>query len=344
MPDSMIFVGPLSPEVSGQVVATHDMIGLLEPATVVDVGVDSAVLKVRRYLRAFFAALSQRAAAFYLSVPARRAIGLPIPAVLAARLTGKQILLHHHSYARVARRSRAMAVLVWIAGAEALHLVQGRDVAARMRRLYRLERVATFSNVGHVSVHPSPPRTGPLVFGHLSDLAIEAKGARRALDAFLAIREAIPEARMIVAGPCRGPRAEALVAEAQREGVTWLGPVFGADKQRFFDQVDVFLFPSRYRHETQGIVNLEAMASGAAVVAFDQACIGDDIGDTGGLAVPKGANFTAEAVQFSLRFDRTNARARERFEELLAAHRVERARLRAQLAPAAFAAMRETLC
>jgi glycosyltransferase involved in cell wall biosynthesis len=41
----------------------------------------------------------------------------------------------------------------------------------------------------------------------------------------------------------------------------------------FLAQVDVFLFPSRYRHEAQPLVILEAQAAGARVVATNVGCV-----------------------------------------------------------------------
>jgi glycosyltransferase involved in cell wall biosynthesis len=53
--------------------------------------------------------------------------------------------------------------------------------------------------------------------------------------------------------------------------------------------ISAFVFPTR--NEAQGLVLLEALASGTPVVAYGRCCISGDMGQTGGLVVPVGASF-----------------------------------------------------
>ncbi len=105
-------------------------------------------------------------------------------------------------------------------------------------------------------------------------------------EAWPAIREADPDAELIVMGARRpsGP-----------DGVSFLGQVTGDEKQRLLATSNVFVAPNT-GGESFGIVIVEAMAAGCAVVASNlpafQAVLGDD-----GLLVPvQDARALAEAV------------------------------------------------
>jgi len=58
--------------------------------------------------------------------------------------------------------------------------------------------------------------------------------------------------------------------------------------------MSAFVFPTR--NEAQGLVLLEALASGTPVVAYGRCCISGDMGQTGGLLVPVGASFEKMAA------------------------------------------------
>jgi phosphatidylinositol alpha-mannosyltransferase len=86
------------------------------------------------------------------------------------------------------------------------------------------------------------------------------KGLAVLFRAFPSIRREHPGARLLVAGPGK--------VDDVPEGVTMLGRVSDADKARVLASVDVFAAPNT-GGESFGIVLLEAMAAGAAIVASD---------------------------------------------------------------------------
>jgi 1,2-diacylglycerol 3-alpha-glucosyltransferase len=88
-------------------------------------------------------------------------------------------------------------------------------------------------------------------------------------------------ARLIVAGD--GPRREALEETARECGVTervhFIGEVDRSRLPDLYANADAFVFASTT--ETQGIVLVEAMAAGAAIVAAEAPQIRDVLGDAG---------------------------------------------------------------
>lgn len=108
------------------------------------------------------------------------------------------------------------------------------------------------------------------------------KNVPLALEAFRAVRQRVPHARMVVVGD--GPLRARL--EAAYPDVLFVGAQHGEPLAVHYASADVFLFPSL--SETFGNVTLEALASGLAVVAFDAAAAGTliDDGRNGLLAAP----------------------------------------------------------
>lgn len=95
------------------------------------------------------------------------------------------------------------------------------------------------------------------------------KGAMYLLEAYAALKERYPETRLIVIG--RGPllgRLRRAVQERHLPDVFFAGSVSEVEKARFYKTADIFCAPSTGR-ESFGIVLLEAMAAGRAVVASD---------------------------------------------------------------------------
>ncbi len=104
--------------------------------------------------------------------------------------------------------------------------------------------------------------------GFLGRLDEARKGLPTLLTAFEQVVAARPGVRLLVAG--RGDEKDATeeVSPAVREAVTFLGQVSERDKARLLRSVDVYVAPN-LGGESFGIVLVEALAAGAAVLASD---------------------------------------------------------------------------
>jgi phosphatidylinositol alpha-mannosyltransferase len=95
------------------------------------------------------------------------------------------------------------------------------------------------------------------------------KGAMYLVRAYAALKATYPEVRLILA--CAGPQVAEMRRFVRRERLTdvlFAGRVSDVDKARFLKTADIFCAPSTGQ-ESFGIVLLEAMAAGRAVVASD---------------------------------------------------------------------------
>lgn len=344
----IIAIGNLPPPIHGQSLATERMIDMLRSCgfilTVRDIGPRNALLprtllRLVRHASAAWSILRSPAAILYLSVNNGLAMILGAILCLCGRLSGKAIALHHHSLSYVTTPSAAMRLLVRAAGSEALHIAQSETIGSMMIAAYRLRHCLGYSNIGIVEGAESRlPVDVPTVsvkdyitLGYLANVTAE-KGIYVLLDTFYALKKMYINLRLIVAGPCRDPEIISAMEEARLHfgsDFIWIGAVYATEKQAFFDSIDIFAFPTLYATETQGMVNLEALGAGVPVVAFNRGRIGQDIGQTGGVAVSIDADFTTALSAFLARFDRgaMSAAARARYSQLLHDHEVEKAQL-----------------
>jgi len=138
---------------------------------------------------------------------------------------------------------------------------------------------------------------------------IKLKGFSFLIEGFAAVHEALPEARLLVAGD--GPEANALqrrTRELGLEGVVHFpGAVASADVPDLLAEADLFVTPSAFdeegRTEALGLVTIEAMAAGLACVGTRVGGIPEVIvdGETGVLVPPADPGALALAVLRLLR-------------------------------------------
>ena len=108
-------------------------------------------------------------------------------------------------------------------------------------------------------------RDDDLVAVYVGRLAPE-KNLALLMQAFAAIRELRPQARLVLVGD--GP-SRAQIASRVADGIVLAGMRTGEDLSRHYASADLFLFPSET--ETFGNVTAEALASGVPVVSYDYA-------------------------------------------------------------------------
>jgi succinoglycan biosynthesis protein ExoL len=246
-------------------------------------------------LGACFAILRARVKGFsalYLAPHSGRGLLLSCLVALVARCLGYSLAVHYHSYRNVERRSRLMTIFVAICGAKAIHVVLAPPMGRDLRRLYPgIGRVAAVSNCGFIAPHSEIPRhfgVRRFRIGHLSNLSRE-KGIVLVLECMRALRTRGLDVELWLAGPTDSQDTEALIVAAQTEvgdRLRYLGRRDGEEVRRFYQDIDVFLFPSVHRHEAEPLVVIDAVASGVPVIATDRGCIGYLLDTVGGRVFP----------------------------------------------------------
>ncbi|MGK2868607.1 MAG: glycosyltransferase family 4 protein [Mycobacterium sp.] len=228
--------------------------------------------------------------AVYIAVKADHGMWLNVAAALIARLCRARILLHHHSYTYIHERTPRMVALTRVAGPKARHIVLAESMACSMRAVMpEIHNALVINNAGLVdrSLLGIPLREdgADIVLGHLSNLFLD-KGIAEVVDLALALHQGGTRVRLVVGGPTAQAASRIHLERAVRglgAMFDYRGPLTGAAKHAFFEEITHFVFPSRYVHESAPLVLYEAMAAGAVCLSTRQGSIPEQL--AGGPAV-----------------------------------------------------------
>lgn len=130
------------------------------------------------------------------------------------------------------------------------------------------------------------------------------KGLKYLLEAYQTVKREVPNSRLIVVGSGTRLRKgyEKFVEQNHLADVVFAGYISEEDKPRYFKTADIYCAPST-GHESQGIVLLEAMASGTPIVASNIEGYASVVthGQEGLLVPPKNSTELAKALVFLLK-------------------------------------------
>lgn len=332
----LIFIGPLPPVVNGQSIATEYLMERLQSDGLTLIVFDTNTAGARFLTRVFnglmrtfkviFNVLKRKNDVAYISVNANLGMLLTALIALCAKFRGHLVILHHHTRSHIVPGNWRLALLANAAGDDAVHI----SICSSMSKSLQASsasvgRVLNFSNVGVVddSIRnldlKAPLSREPRTLGIFGNLTNE-KGLSRAIDAFVLAKEKGLANKLVLAGPVVGDEENLRAKEALREfgeSIELMGPLYGNNKLEFFKKIDVFLFPSLYPNETQGIVNLEALAAGLPVLAFAVCCTPEDLQGAGCKTVAVDSDFSEATCDFLASLP-SHAReaARERYDSL----------------------------
>ena len=124
--------------------------------------------------------------------------------------------------------------------------------------------VSEYSDAEPMAIEPADAQV--VVF--LGRIDEPRKGFQVLAPALATIAGQCPKARFFIAGPGDADQAAKLIPKSARSRVHFLGRISEAEKASLMARADVFVAPNT-GGESFGIILLEAMAAGAAVVASD---------------------------------------------------------------------------
>jgi glycosyltransferase involved in cell wall biosynthesis len=226
---------------------------------------------------------------------------------VAMRIRGQPRLFYYHSTSYLRSGNRLMLLLLRIGGGQTLHVACTARMLSRLGALYGVDITGlVVNNAAWVGVPPGRcvPAGNVVRLGLLSGLTTE-KGPDKAVETLRELRRRGVNAELVLAGAIQDTATRILLEEARREfgpAVRYAGIITGEAKEAFYAELDYFLFPSLYRHETQSLVVPEALAAGIPVIAFDHEFVGEVVG-TGGHLIPANENFACRAADWILAGD-----------------------------------------
>ena len=309
----VVAIGQIPPPVTGLSYITSRMIELLKQSHPVETaniaaGPDAKGLSkhIRRMLRVLGAAaiLIRHATKLdrvcYLVCEGDWGVIYMIFLAFFARICGYPIFLHHHSFAYIDRPRALLRALLHAGGPSLTHVFLCETMRAKFAAAYSVNSSRVVSNAAFVGPQPRRDvRAGPITIGLLSNLTRE-KGLHTFLELFRQLLAENASARAVLAGPIVNEPDRKLIDAACSEfagALDYRGPLYGSLKDKFYEDIDAFVFPTEYTHEAEPTVLFEALSSGAIVVAFDRGCIASQIGANGQI-IPLAADFIQGSLEY----------------------------------------------
>jgi glycosyltransferase involved in cell wall biosynthesis len=306
MARSVAFVGPLPPPVNGFSSVCAMMLELLRTKMPVQVFDRAPKVNSRfstmlqqlllRPLGYFGACIAHRNVILYLALSGGRGQIFDLGYVLVSKLFRRRVFIHHHSFAYINAPSFLNRCVFSLLRKDA-HIVLSRKMGDSLAGQYGLDASgitvvsnAAFYDSTHDDTRTKHDEHSPLHIGFLSNITFE-----KGFVEFFAILEQLKMRgiayRAHIAGPL-APAAREIFDKLFNEAsdVDYAGPVYGAEKERFYQQLDIFVFPTRYVNEAEPLVVYEAMRHGVYVIACDRGAISEMLCNGAGVA------FAAETV------------------------------------------------
>lgn len=319
MTSEVFFVGPLPPPVGGFSLINQRMLNCLLAKTRVTVFdtspkfhvASAGIVRILGILyrpfsivRFLFFVIARRPTSFYLGLSGGLGQIFDSFYILIARIFGAKIFVHHHSFAYLNDKKLYNRICLRLTG-EACHIVLCDIMAEQLfsgygilnGNIYILSNVA-FLQENRVLNIKRKKETPVLTLGFLSNITIE-KGIVEYFEVIARLGQLNVEIKAVVAGPVDPLLKDRFSSMLETYSkVEYLGPIYGEEKERFFQNINLLLFPTKYKNEAEPVTILEALSFGVPVIASKRGCISSIVSERSGLIVFDHDQYVAEATNF----------------------------------------------
>lgn len=276
-----------------------DFVNLSTSRKMSEIGKSKSLLLVKKlwrflssYMRCLWLLITRRYALCYCAITCH-GVGFlkDSPFVLLCKLFGHKIVIHQHNkgmsadldkwpykwYTPFVYKNCKVILLSWRLYPDVEKVVKREDVMICPNGIPPLEEASK-----PVGEHSRTTSRAPRLL-YLSNLIV-SKGVYVLLDACKILKDnGIAFMCDFVGGESKEISREAFETAVKERGldgvVVYHGPKYGADKEQFWNQADVFVFPTFYYNECFPLVLLEAMQHEVACVSTDEGGIPDIIED-----------------------------------------------------------------
>jgi glycosyltransferase involved in cell wall biosynthesis len=251
-----------------------------------------------------FFALAKKPRSIYLGLSGGTGQIFDSVRLLLAGLVGAKIFVHHHSFAYLNAPRLYNRLCIWSAR-HACHIVLCDVMAAKLRSVYGIhgDQIFTLSNaafLGEATIFPADRGAGSeeLNLGFISNITLE-KGIAEFFDVVAALTARGLKVKGLVAGPVEpGLRRTFSEMLDGRKDIEYIGAVYSEQKEKFFQRIDLLLFPTKYPNEAEPVTVLEALSYGVPVIAAGRGCLHSMIDKTSGVVFPNIDQYVADATSY----------------------------------------------
>ena len=218
--------------------------------------------------------------------------------LLIARVTKQNIFIHHHTFSHIYKFKLLTYLVIQSAGKNATHIVLCSLMKEKLLEYRNSISCIILSNVAFLSnnnIGTSAVRRLKTI-GFLGNISIQ-----KGIKIFFNVLEELNIQRPIngiIAGPFQDSKSEMFTRNKLKNNsyISYLGPVYCDDKEKFFNTIDVLLMPS-ILEEAEPLVIHEAMSHGIPVIAYNKGCIKEILKQNSGIVVELNLNFIKYAIK-----------------------------------------------
>lgn len=218
----------------------------------------------------------------YLSYDSGSGFYLDFLTQLIGKLLGFKFVIHHHSYSYINEKKILFQLAIKIIKKSSLHIFLCEKMKKDFHNTYTLNNGLVLNNWFFLEEKfdlnkvENEKESTIVKLGMLSNLSIE-KGLDKAIETVKMLNNQKFRTELLLAGPLVGKEEEKLKKNILNSNscnyIKFLGPIYGEDKTNFFNDIDIFLFPTNYKNEAMPLVLLEALASDSYIISAERGCI-----------------------------------------------------------------------
>ena len=267
-------------------------------------------IKLFRYLliltRVLFQLISFKPGLCYFAITAKGpAFYKDFTIIFIIKMFGRKIVYHFHNKGVITKQDRLIDnILYRFAFRNSKAIILSKLLYADIKKYFLQEDTYVCPNgISNADIKYSKfsDEAEPKIL-FLSNM-MESKGVYVLLEALKILRNTSIAFSCTFAGAWKDITADGFYTKLDeldlRENVFYLGKKYGDEKERLFEQADIFTFPTFYEFETFGLVNLEAMKHNLPIISTFEGGIPDIIkdGETGFLVPQKDSQALAQKLE-----------------------------------------------
>ena len=224
--------------------------------------------------------------------------------ILAARLCGATIFLHHHSFVYVNAPKAYNRVCLWLAKG-AFHIALCDVMAEKLASVYFIphDRICILSNAAFLEEGKKPltsrrPARDVLTLGFISNIILE-KGIVEFFEVIATLTQQGFHVKGLIAGPVDAAIEDTFFSMLKEyDEIEYVGAVYDEKKEAYFQRIDMLLFPTKYRNEAEPLTILEALREGIPVIAANRGCIRSIVNTHSGTVCPEIDHYVEDASEY----------------------------------------------
>lgn len=302
-------VGVFPPPSTGQSIAFKNFADMfLGSYELIDVSGGAGKLykikKTLKYLSAMRFVIFNRKCIYY-TLNSGFGLYLDLFFILLCKVLGRRLIIHHHSYGYINSQDWKVKVISLALSETDYFVFLSPKMMNDFWSLYKGDAEAICLNnifqydMAEKERKDSFTRARALKIGYLSNLTVD-----KGFDTVCEIIQSLARLDDVsvefhIAGPFSDAQSKEMydqISESHRSMIRYFGPVYGDEKDEFFQGIDLFLFPTRYQNEAQPMVLVEALQYGLPVLSIDRGTIKDLVGE--GFTVGTNEDFVERTVEY----------------------------------------------